>query len=153
MTDDGRRVGAAGGHFRVASANIVNETFEDETVVVNLEAGSYYSLTRLASVVWVSLADRSIDQLAEQLVERYDGDPVAIGAAVAAFVAALEQEGLIVPTTERGDAGRMVPSLPPLPPLPDTYEPPTFEKFDDMQDLLLLDPIHDVDESGWPIRR
>jgi hypothetical protein len=24
------------------------------------------------------------------------------------------------------------------------------QKFTDMQDLLLLDPIHEVDESGWP---
>ena len=27
-----------------------------------------------------------------------------------------------------------------------------FERFTDMQDLLLLDPIHDVDETGWPVR-
>ena len=27
---------------------------------------------------------------------------------------------------------------------------PTLTKFTDMQDLLLLDPIHEVDEMGWP---
>jgi hypothetical protein len=25
--------------------------------------------------------------------------------------------------------------------------------YEDMQDLLLLDPIHDVDETGWPARK
>jgi len=27
-----------------------------------------------------------------------------------------------------------------------------FEKFDDMADQLLLDPIHEIDERGWPQR-
>jgi hypothetical protein len=30
------------------------------------------------------------------------------------------------------------------------FEPPILEKYVDMQDLLLLDPIHEVDERGWP---
>jgi hypothetical protein len=33
------------------------------------------------------------------------------------------------------------------------YQPPTIEKFDDLQELLLLDPVHEVDEAGWPISR
>jgi len=31
-----------------------------------------------------------------------------------------------------------------------TYLPPIVEKYTDMQDLLMLDPIHDIDETGWP---
>jgi hypothetical protein len=27
------------------------------------------------------------------------------------------------------------------------------QKFTDMQELLLLDPIHEVDERGWPHRK
>jgi hypothetical protein len=27
---------------------------------------------------------------------------------------------------------------------------PVLNKYTDMQDLLLLDPIHEVDERGWP---
>jgi len=39
------------------------------------------------------------------------------------------------------------------PPLPagTVFAPPVLEVYTDMQDLLLLDPIHDVDETvGWP---
>ncbi len=32
----------------------------------------------------------------------------------------------------------------------DDFTNPVLEKFTDMADLLLLDPIHEVDESGWP---
>ena len=27
---------------------------------------------------------------------------------------------------------------------------PELKRYADMQDLLLLDPVHDVDEKGWP---
>ena len=30
------------------------------------------------------------------------------------------------------------------------FEKPTLQKFTDMQELLLIDPIHEVDEMGWP---
>jgi hypothetical protein len=30
------------------------------------------------------------------------------------------------------------------------FAPPRLEVFDDLQDLFLVDPIHDVDEAGWP---
>ncbi|HEX2154966.1 MAG TPA: hypothetical protein VHL52_13445, partial [Acidimicrobiia bacterium] len=30
------------------------------------------------------------------------------------------------------------------------FEPPVLEEFDEMKEMLLYDPIHDVDETGWP---
>jgi hypothetical protein len=30
------------------------------------------------------------------------------------------------------------------------YAAPVLEKFTDMEAMLLLDPVHDVDEKGWP---
>ena len=32
------------------------------------------------------------------------------------------------------------------------FEMPTLEKYTDMQDLVLIDPVHQVDEAGWPRR-
>jgi hypothetical protein len=33
------------------------------------------------------------------------------------------------------------------------FAPPIFERYDDMRDLLTLDPIHEVSEEGWPHTR
>ncbi len=33
------------------------------------------------------------------------------------------------------------------------FEAPKLEKFTDMQDLVLLDPVHEVDDVGWPAAR
>jgi hypothetical protein len=33
------------------------------------------------------------------------------------------------------------------------YAAPLFNRYADMQDLLMLDPIHEVDEEGWPVKK
>ena len=60
------------------------------------------------------------------------------------FLAVLEEEALIVRSEDV-----MTQALSLEQPLQD-YEPPQLMKYTDMQELILLDPIHDVDEKGWP---
>jgi len=38
-------------------------------------------------------------------------------------------------------------------PWPDSFVPPGLEKYDDIADIITMDPIHDVDPAkGWPRR-
>ena len=37
-----------------------------------------------------------------------------------------------------------------LPEPQEGFVAPQLHKYTDMQELLLLDPIHDVDQEGWP---
>ena len=79
-----------------------------------------------------------------------DGEVVAVYGpearpAVETFLHELATDGLTVD-------GRGAAPIIPLP-LPASFSPPVFEKFMDLQDLLLLDPIHEVDEIGWPHQR
>ena len=65
---------------------------------------------------------------------------------VFAFWTKMLEEGLISPDAEpNGDRRGDVPAAGP-------WSPPSIAVFSDMQDLFLLDPIHDVDEAGWPSR-
>jgi hypothetical protein len=41
----------------------------------------------------------------------------------------------------------------PLPATKCPYIPPILNRHGDMQDLALLDPIHDVEGEGWPNRK
>jgi hypothetical protein len=82
----------------------------------------------------------------------YDGSPEEIATAVDSFVGYLCDEKLIVAVAD--DA----PAATPTQPLPTSadgakrpYEPPAMESFSDLEDLLLLDPVHEVNtELGWP---
>jgi len=59
----------------------------------------------------------------------------------------LVKEGLLAEGGDT-DAGSLEPVQPPL-----EYAPPSLDKYDDLKDLLLLDPIHEVAETGWPTGR
>jgi hypothetical protein len=37
-----------------------------------------------------------------------------------------------------------------LPPAAGAWTAPALEKYTDMQDLLILDPVHEVAAEGWP---
>jgi hypothetical protein len=63
---------------------------------------------------------------------------------VQALLKDLAAEDLISPTESAGSAAT------PGPGTRAPYAAPTLQKHTDMQDLLLLDPIHEVDETGWP---
>lgn len=83
------------------------------------------------------------------MARQYDGPADAIAAGVQQLVAELQAEDLIVPAAQPAAA-----ALSPLAPengQRPRFQPPVLEKFTDMADLLLLDPIHEVDEmGGWP---
>lgn len=134
--------------YRVNKPSIVNEIIDGEAVMINLDSGSYYSADKTGAVVWEALAQgASLRETSAFVEERFSGDPAAIEKGVAAFVENLLAEGLMVP-----DPARVPAPLPPAPggsPKP-AFEPPTVQRYDDMKDLLLSDPIHDVDASGWP---
>ena len=137
--------------YRVNSPHVVHEVFDDgEAAIINLKTGSYYSLDPVGAVIW-GLIDQgySTGEIVENLVQRYDGSLVAIVNDVGSLVAALLAEDLIAPAAAAEAApksGR--PTTAPATRMP--YTTPAFERFNDMQELLLLDPIHEVGEEGWP---
>lgn len=122
---------------------IVHETIDGETVVINLETGSYFSLEGSGADLWSRLlAGESLIDSAAALAARHDGDPAAIGAAIAGFHQQLFDQGLITaqpsntPTVE-GDLG--------------SFEVPRLQVYTDLRTHLLADPIHDVARgAGWP---
>ena len=137
----------AQGAYRI-HPRVIRESFEDEVVMINLESGNYYSLTGVAGEIWGYLEKGAGGGgITTALAARYSADGEQIGRNVNDFLHQLLQEKLIVESEAD--------SVEPLPlaaegKLP--FEIPQMSVFSDMQDLLLLDPIHDVDETGWPVR-
>ena len=135
--------------FRMPESDIVLEAFQDESIAVNLSVGRYYSLSLVGAEIYDLLTQGcALEAVVEHLAHRYDEDPAVIDDAVRDFTARLLEEGLIVAAPEE-DAGSPLPA-------PERssvgFSTPTMSVYTDMEDLLLLDPIHDVDETGWPVR-
>ena len=136
------------GRFRINSPSIVNETIDGEAVMINLDTGSYYSADKIGAVIWTWIDEgRSIGEILSLLTERYDGAPAEIESAVRSFIQSLCSESLIVASNISAET-----RAPSPPPARTPFIAPSLEKYDDMKDLLLSDPIHDVGAQGWPHR-
>jgi hypothetical protein len=126
----------------------VHETLDGETIVIHLETGSYYSLTGSGSEIWTLLeAGGSVEQLCAELARRHQLPEHDIRDQVENFIADLEHEELV----ETGDRPEQAMPSPPTG-ANGTWASPRLERYDDMRDFLLVDPIHEVDASGWPSR-
>jgi len=119
---------------------VIDEAFDGEAVLVHMGTGCYFSLNAAATAEWPLLQDgRSPGAIAASL----GWEP----SLVEDFVERLRAE-LLVEEAE-SDAGVTVVDAPP------PASEPVLQRFSDMQDLLMLDPIHDIDldGDGWPVTR
>lgn len=145
--------------YTVNRSKVVLEHFDDETILINMQTCVYYSLNRSGCDVWKLVeAGHDAATITQTLFRRHGGDQGAIAGAVASLFTELVTEGLLEPLSDE-TAAHLIPAAPPAEadlPSPQSLEPfvaPSLSRYHDMQELLLLDPIHDVDASGWPNAR
>jgi hypothetical protein len=139
--------------FRVNQPAVIHQTIEGETVIIHLERGLYYSLDATGAEVWQRLAaGRSTAEVSDGIAARHPAERDAVAPAVASLVDRLVGEELIVPLDVAAAPSDAAVEVADPEPARGPFRPPRLERFDDLQDLLLLDPIHAVDETGWPQR-
>jgi len=127
---------------------IISETLDDEIIAINMRSGAYYSLRGLGACIWSRLsAGTATDDLVGELEDHYR--EIQVASPVNEFLARLAAEDLV--REVQPDVAATASDVPLLP-LPELFEPPDFERFTDMENLLLLDPVHEIDERGWPHR-
>lgn len=133
--------------WRINTPGVIGEVIDDEAIIVNLDTGAYYSLNGSGSEIWSLLQQQSsIRALVESLKKLHSGRTTSIERVVLEFLGSLEAEGLICLADETAPH-----TLPPVTASAgQPFTKPAFTKYTDMAELLLLDPIHDVDEEGWP---
>jgi hypothetical protein len=136
------------GIYAVASKDIVFESFDGEAVVLDLMTGKYFGFSDSGSRVWEALSS---------------GVPTSelVGAATGAYaLSAIEIDGFVEQLLEFGllVAAADAPARP-LPSelvaqLAAASEPLKVDIHDDLADLIIVDPIHEVEEPlGWPAVR
>lgn len=140
--------------FSAHTPKVVHETIDGEVVIVNLEKGDYYSLVKAGADIWDGLTSgMSRGEVLENIIQRYDGDRENIEKSVNDFIDQLNNEELII--IEAIDESKSSNSINAIAETNGhteklSFEPPSLNKYTDMEDLLALDPIHEVGETGWP---
>jgi hypothetical protein len=135
--------------YHVNPAKVVHETIEGEAILIHLESGFYYSLDGAGADVWGLLAEsRPVGDVAVEVADRYEADPEAVDGEVRRLAAELAEEGLLepapngLPPAARNGTNGGPPKV--------AFTPPVLSKYEDMQDFLLVDPIHETGDAGWP---
>ena len=135
--------------LRLNRPKVICEVFEDEVVAVNLEVGTYFGMAGTAKEVWTLIeGEVPVEGMVAHLAERYGNPRQEVAADLELFTNSLIAHGLVAAQATDGS----VPAIGIEGPA-GTWEAPQLKVYDDMKDLLLLDPIHDVDETGWPARQ
>lgn len=138
--------------FKINQPYVVSELIDGEGVIMNLKSGNYYSVRSTAVIVWTAI-EKGVGRsgLIAELATAYDAEPSVIEQDVDEFIEKLCTEGLI--TRAENGHPEAAPSVNPEQASRLPYFKPHLEVFADMQDLLLLDPIHDITDAGWPIAK
>jgi hypothetical protein len=134
--------------FEIDEPHVVAETIGDEVVIINLKVGTYFSICGAGAHIWTALVAGWEPRDIVSRIERANAGTAQVAGDIGRFVQILTEEGLIrvrsapapIKVTAGDDPFRGL----------QAYEAPVVEKHVDMKELLLLDPVHDVDEQGWP---
>lgn len=136
--------------FRVNVPDVLDESVDGEVLIVNLESGCYYSSRGTGDAIWRMIAaGASPLETVDAVIANYGAARDLVEAAVRNFTGELLEERLLVELNN--DAPK--PQSPPMEKSSESFVAPVLQKYTDMQDLLVLDPIHDVEPTGWPEAR
>jgi len=125
---------------------------DGEVIVIHLESGNYYSLRGSGSRVWQLLeSSTTVDHVVDRLMDGEATPREAVESAVRRFVDELLSEDLL--REAEGDGARPTELAPEHGGTANgKFVEPKLEKYTDMQDLVRLDPVHEVGPQGWPNR-
>ena len=138
--------------YKLRDKNIVSEIIDEEAIIMDLATGTYFSSDAVGAVIWDGMVCGLDDhQVKQRVLQTFAADAHALEADFDSFVASLVANNLVTVVDET-----VVPTIASdiaLPADRRDYVPPILNSYSDLQDLALLDPIHDVEETGWPNRK
>jgi len=125
--------------YRINSPGVIHDEIDGEVVIVDLNIGHYFRINKTSSQLWKLIIEgNSLNQILAFCENRNE-----LKLDINDIVQNLLNLQIICGTTEQSN---------PLDALPTwKYTKFEIEKFTDLEDILGLDPIHEVDvEKGWP---
>jgi hypothetical protein len=134
--------------YGLNAAKVACQVLDGEAIVIHFERGHYYSAAGSGALLLGLLSEgSSVAELGSALVRRFELEPEQAACAVVTFLRQLWAEELLV-TISAGAAERSA-SPTDLTPMT-SFEEPRLVKYTDLEDLLILDPVHEVMLSAWP---
>ncbi len=125
--------------YIIPADKVAHELMEEEVIVIHFASGCYFSLHKAAALIWQWIGAGASHS---QIVASFTSLSPAQEREVDAFLDQLVAEGIVEKSDQPAAGSFSIVQVP--------YEKPVLEIYKDMQDLMLVDPIHEVDATGWP---
>ena len=132
-------------NYRINTPNVMQEVIDGEAVIINFATGSYFSLNGSGTGIWELIeANLSTSAIIGSLNSAYPASEISISTTVTEFLEQLRTDDLLaLDSADKNTTPIQFPEK------TGAFTKPELNKYTDMQELLLLDPIHDSDETGW----
>ena len=134
--------------FQINTPRIAHEPLDNEVIAIDFEDGTYYSIKGIGAAIWLMIElGFSSELIATRIQEMFQIQENSLNE-IYDFIIQLEENELIIARNEKTSGLNIDIEMSEL---PTHYSAPRIAKHTDLQKLLLLDPIHEVDEeAGWP---
>jgi hypothetical protein len=131
--------------FCIKSPPTVMEIIDGEAIMINGEKGTYYNLSPNATLILESiLSGYSLEEISS--FNHFESDVLHH---IEKIIYRLIDEDILAETNIKGKKIALSKFV-----LQNVEEEITLTVYDDMQDMLILDPIHEADEVvGWPKKK
>lgn len=133
--------------YKLNEEKMFYDMAEGQAIVINFTTGMYYGTSSLGSVVLDALVAGTSKASVLAAVQELPGCPEDMATQLDTFIAQLLEKEVLVSVDGEGTAASNIDSAA----LQDGFML-TVDEFAEVQDLILADPVHEVDvEMGWPI--
>ena len=138
--------------YRIEKAEVVSDIIDGEAIILNRNYGDYFSTDGVGGLIWQWIGEgQSRSQILNMLNARFSASRAEIATAVDSFLADLVAHKLVREVVE-GDESATETLIEPQTNPEAEFVRPTLHVYSDIRNMVLLDPIHDVDENiGWPM--
>jgi hypothetical protein len=128
--------------LRADQGRFPSETIDGETVLIDADRGHLFLLTGLGPWLWSRFAESvARDIVLGEVESAFGGDAAA---ECGTFIDSMRELDLLVESDQTAGSGSP-------PPLPAVWAPPSLETFEDVSEIIQMDPIHEADpDTGWP---
>jgi hypothetical protein len=132
--------------YRVAEDHVAHRALDGEVIAIDFASGAYFIMQGTAGEIWrMLIAGAPVAAIVAQCLAA--GAPAGqVEDEVGRFVDELVAARLI--EIDPGLNGNGAFATAPLA----AYATPALEKFEDMSELIMIDPVHDVSDAGWTHR-
>jgi len=129
----------------ILNPRLIADVFDEDVIIANLDTGTYYSLSGVATQILGELPFQDSSKVFNEIANKLQENSNEVISELNEYFKRMQDEEVIIVADSEAKS-KKVTLKEPL-----KYMKSEFSTYTDLQELLLLDPIHEIDEDEWKV--